>query len=230
MCARGRDARPSPAAGMQAGGREVFLWDGARCSGNTCKMLWQLGPAVPIAHTELSPPCKATGVPACLENALLAWVRVMAPLEPAALLPLGLQPHTLACSGPQGHRCFLAGVSEFWGLQLLFAQLDRGVGPLLHNSGLLWLGGGVRSQHLDEWSPPVPGNSWLQGLCLHHHCSLLARPSWDGSQSPPGASVPLAAATTFLQCVPPARVLRLPPALACVVPPDRGSCSGGERG
>lgn len=225
MCARGRDARPSPAAGMQAGGRAVFLWDGGRCSGNTCKILWQLGPAVPIAHAELSPPCKATGVPACLGNALLAWVRVMAPLEPAALLPLGLQPHTLARSGPQGHRCFLAGVSEFWGLQLLFAQLDGVWGHCFITQGCCgW--GGVRSQHVDEWSPPVPGNSWLQGLCLHH----LARPSWDGSQAPPGASVPLAAATTFLQCVPPGRVLRLAPALACVVPPDRGSCSGGDRG
>lgn len=108
MCARGRDARPSPAAGMQAGGREVFLWDGARCSGNTCKMLWQLGPAVPIAHAELSPPCKATGVPACLENALLAWVRVMAPLEPAAPAPPGAaapHPGTLWPPGTQVLSC-----------------------------------------------------------------------------------------------------------------------------
>lgn len=72
-------------------------------------------------------------------DALLAQVRVMAPMGPAALLPLGLRPPTSAGSGPQGCRCLPVGVSPGVPGRVI-ARLGGGVGPLPQNSGLLWLG------------------------------------------------------------------------------------------
>ena len=224
--------RPSPAAGMQAGRREVFPWDGARRSGNTCGVPWLSVLAVPAARGEPSPPCGAPGVPACPRGAPLA--RVSPPWSWQPCSPWGCSPPPRHALAPRGAGAFLR-VSVSTGVPgRLFTQLGGGVGPLPGNSGLLWLVG------LDPniWIPPVPGNSWLQSRCLHHHGSLPARLSWDGSRSPPGAPVPLAAAAAFLQRVPSrgsgtipgARVPRLAPALASVMPPAHGSRSAGAGG
>lgn len=176
-CAREWGA-PALARSWDAGRRQVFLWDGARRSGNTCGVPW-----------------------------LLAWIGVMAPHGASG----PLSQHALA---PRGAGAFLWVPVNLWVSSCCLIPL-----------GFCDCGGWIPTSG-SVCSPPVPANSWLQSLHLHPCYSLPARRSWDGPWSPPGAPLPLATAT-FLQhvpsqgsgAIPGARVPRLAPALACVVPP-----------